>query len=136
MTNRVLMSVLVSCFISGGLLVVFLFAVPVHSLQAQSPTSTPVATSTPVVGPVLPAAPAYCVSGVFEDCYGDMFGKFLLFLFALLATFVFGSRQRVLLALAFVFFALSSMPLDVFAFWFFVSSLLLIIADVFFTLST
>jgi len=98
------------------------------STSTPSPTFEPTVTPTPTV--VIPSTytPTYCDAD-FETCYGDSFGKFLLLFFALITIFIVGSRQRVLLGIAFVFAALLLMPLAVFGFWFFVSTLIMIIAD-------
>ena len=93
-------------------------------------TATPDTTSTPAptVTPPPTYTPTYCDSD-FETCYGDGLGKFLLLFLALFAVFVVGARQRVLLGIAIIFFALLAMPLDVFAFWFFLATVLLLLAD-------
>lgn len=106
--------------------VLFMFLILVSGLLF--PVSVLAQTPTPVPTPPPAYTPTYCDSD-FETCYGDGLGKFLLLFLGLFAIFVVGARQRVLLGMAIIFFALLVMPIDVFAFWFFLGTVLLLLAD-------
>lgn len=121
-----------ACFVGAGLIIVMVLSMSTSFAQTPEPTATPTVTpsATPTPSPAPVYTPTTCDAD-FETCYGDSFGKFLLLFFALLIVIVTGATQRVMLAIMFLFFALLSMPLDVFGMWFFIATLGFSLADLY-----
>lgn len=91
---------------------------------AQTPTPVP-----PTVVLIQPFGGSPVCEGDFAVCYGDMFVRALLACMAIFITFLCSARQRVLLSLMFLYFVLSFLPADVFAFWYMFFTFLLVVVD-------